>query len=316
MNNNLRQATLAGGCFWCMVKPFSGMNGIKQVIAGYTGGNTESPSYNEVCSDKTGHYEAVEITYDPLEIPYENILKIYWQQIDPTDAGGQFADRGLSYRTAIFYHDEEQRQVAEISKQDLATSGKFTHPITTAILPASVFYPAESYHQDYFLSNPGHYNRYYEGSGRKGFLEKHWPKKDRFPKHLTPLQYAVTQENQTEPPFKNEFWDNHDEGIYVDVVSGEPLFISRDKFDSGCGWPSFSSPINDNSIVKRNDLSHQMQRIEVRSRQADSHLGHVFSDGPSDKGGMRYCINSAALRFIPRQQMEQAGYGKYIALFD
>ena len=312
-------ATFAGGCFWCMVSPFEELPGIKKVVSGYTGGHTENPTYEEVCSGTTGHVEAVQITYDPSVFPYEKLLDIYWQQIDPTDAGGQFVDRGSSYKTAIFYHTEEQKRKAEASKKALEESGRFDKPIVTPILPAKPFYEAEEYHQNYHKKNPYHYKRYREGSGRDAFIEKHWGHregKDELKKRLTPLQYEVTQNNATEPPFDNEYWDNEREGIYVDVVSGEPLFSSRDKYDAGCGWPSFTKPIKEDRIKEKLDLSHGMVRTEVRSQKADSHLGHVFEDGPKDKGGLRYCINSAALRFIPKEDLEKEGYGEYLYLFE
>jgi peptide methionine sulfoxide reductase msrA/msrB len=312
-------ATFAGGCFWCMVSPFEELPGIKKVVSGYTGGHTENPTYEEVCSGTTGHVEAVQITYDPSVFPYEKLLDIYWQQIDPTDAGGQFVDRGSSYKTAIFYHTEEQKRKAEASKKALEESGRFDKPIVTPILPAKPFYEAEEYHQNYHKKNPYHYKRYREGSGRDAFIEKHWghrEDKEELKKRLTPLQYEVTQNNATEPPFDNEYWDNEREGIYVDVVSGEPLFSSRDKYDAGCGWPSFTKPIQEDRIKEKLDLSHGMVRTEVRSQKADSHLGHVFEDGPKDKGGLRYCINSAALRFIPKEDLEKEGYGEYRYLFE
>jgi len=312
------KATFAGGCFWCMVAPFEDLPGIVEVVSGYTGGHKENPTYEEVCSDTTGHVEAVQITYNPDIFPYEKLLELYWQQIDPTDAGGQFHDRGQSYQTAIFYHTEEQRQLAEASKAALAASGRFDKPIVTPILPAKPFYAAEEYHQNYHKKNPGHYKRYRKGSGREDFLEKVWaPKTDKteLKQRLTPLQYEVTQNNATEPPFQNEFWDHHGEGIYVDIVSGEPLFSSRDKYDSGCGWPSFTRPIRDYSIKEKLDLSHMMVRTEVRSKSSDSHLGHVFDDGPGPEG-LRYCINSAALRFVPKEELEEQGYGEYKVLFE
>jgi peptide methionine sulfoxide reductase msrA/msrB len=318
-NKQLELATFAGGCFWCMVKPFHEMLGIEKVISGYTGGHVENPTYEQVCTETTGHAEAVQITFDPELFPYGKLLDIFWQQIDPTDAGGQFHDRGSSYRPEIFYHSEEQREEAEASKQALQESGRFDKPIAVAIVPASVFYPAEDYHQDYYQKNALRYKHYSQGSGRVDFIARHWnTNKDReaLRSKLTPLQYEVTQNNATERPFSNEFWDNHEEGLYVDIISGEPLFSSRDKYDSGCGWPSFTRPLQAGSIDEKEDNTNGMIRTEVRSRTADSHLGHLFPDGPIEAGGLRYCINSAALRFIPLSQLDEEGYGKYRQWFD
>ncbi|WP_226681643.1 peptide-methionine (S)-S-oxide reductase MsrA [Sutcliffiella horikoshii] len=317
MMNILEKATFAGGCFWCMVKPFDEQDGIEEVVSGYTGGHKENPTYKEVCSETTGHYEAVQITFNPQIFPYEKLLDVFWSQIDPTDAGGQFHDRGDSYRTAIFYHSDEQREIALKSKHDLAQSGRFKDPIVTEILPAKPFYAAEEYHQDYYKKNPFRYKMYQTGSGRAAFIKENWKKENHadLKKKLTPMQYEVTQNNGTEPPFKNEFWNHTEEGIYVDIVSGEPLFSSLDKYDAGCGWPSFTKPINKEQIKEEMDVTHRMVRTEVRSKEGDSHLGHVFEDGPVDKGGLRYCINSAALRFIPVGQLEKEGYGEYSKLF-
>ncbi|MBM7542568.1 peptide-methionine (S)-S-oxide reductase MsrA [Amphibacillus cookii] len=312
-------ATFAGGCFWCMVEPFDQQPGIISVVSGYTGGHKEHPTYEEVCSDTTGHYEAVQITYDPNIFPYEKLVNIFWQQIDPTDRGGQFNDRGVSYKTAIFYHNSEQKEIAEASKKALSQSNKFDQPIVTEILPAKTFYRAEEKHQNYYQKNSFHYHLYKQGSGREDFIRKHWKpsySKEELKSKLTSLQYHVTQENGTEKPFQNDYYATEDEGIYVDIVSGEPLFSSLDKYDAGCGWPSFTKPINRNEIEESLDTSHGMRRIEVRSKGANSHLGHVFDDGPSEYGSMRYCINSAALRFIPKEQLEAEGYGVYKQLFN
>ncbi|KPL58198.1 peptide-methionine (R)-S-oxide reductase MsrB [Rossellomorea vietnamensis] len=309
----MEMATFAGGCFWCMVEPFENQEGIKEIISGYTGGQTPDPNYKEVTSGETGHYEAVQILFDPALFPYEKLLDLYWKQIDPTDSEGQFKDRGSSYRTAIFYHNDHQKRLAESSKIELEKSGRFADPIVTPILPVREFYPAEDYHQDFHKKNAFRYALYKRS--REDFLKKYWPKDRSYLKgKLTEMQYFVTQENGTEPPYENEFWDNTREGIYVDIVSGEPLFTSKDQYDSGCGWPSFTKPVMNASVSEQYDLSHRSTRVEVRSREADSHLGHVFSDGPGPKG-LRYCINSAALRFIPKEKLEEEGYGDFLILF-
>lgn len=308
-------ATFAGGCFWCMVAPFDEIGGIIKVTSGYTGGIFINPSYKQVISGATDHVEAVQVVFDPSLISYKELLQIFWQQIDPTDDGGQFSDRGNQYKSVIFYHNERQKQEAEESKLELTASNRYTEPIVTKILPAMGFFVAEDYHQDFYRKNQFRYALYRKGSGRDAFLTEIWPKDNAHLKEtLTERQFFVTQESGTEPPFDNPYWDHFKEGIYVDIVSGEPLFSSRNKFDSGCGWPTFTKPIMSASVQEKVDLSYRSTRIEVRSREANSHLGHVFTDGPNPKG-LRYCINSAALRFISINEMEQEGYGDLLLLF-
>ena len=307
---------LAGGCFWGVEGYFKRIEGVKDTTCGYANGRTENPSYEDVCRHDTGHAETVKVDFDDEVISLEDLLIYYFRIIDPVSVNKQGNDVGVQYRTGIYYTDESQLPVIKVAIG--REQRKYNEKIAVEVLPIENFYTAEEYHQDYLDKNLNGYCHINLSSAYEPIVrsEKYKRKNDEELKEsLTPLQYDVTVNAATERPFANEFNSNFERGIYVDITSGEPLFFSTDKFESGCGWPSFSKPIQKDLVKYSEDLSLGRRRIEVRSNVADAHLGHVFDDGPSELGGLRYCINSAALRFIPLDKMDEEGYGylkKYV----
>ncbi|KOO04308.1 peptide-methionine (R)-S-oxide reductase MsrB [Vibrio nereis] len=343
-SGDIEVATLAGGCFWCTESDLEKLPGVVDVVSGYSGGELENPTYKQVSSGKSGHIEVIEVKFDSEQVSYEQVLDQFFRHIDPTDDKGSFVDRGPQYRPAIFYHNSQQKQIAEQFMQEIDELGVFQAPLKTELIKFEKFWPAEDYHQDYYKRNKIRYNYYRYASGRDQYLDKIFgedrnekpvtlrelinqskttanaktytkPSDAKIKATLTDMQYYVTQEDGTERAFENEYWDNKREGIYVDIVSGEPLFSSTDKYKSGTGWPSFTKPISDKYIVTQTDFKLIYPRTEVRSKFADSHLGHVFKDGPKPTG-LRYCMNSAAMRFVAKEDMKKEGYVDYLYLFD
>ena len=320
-SKNVKEVYFAGGCFWGTEHFFKQIRGVVGTEVGYANGNTQNPTYEEVISHTTGFAETVKVTYDPEQVDLKLLINLYFKTIDPTSLNKQGNDRGDQYRTGIYSTDKETQAIIKEEVQKLAKN--YTKPVVVETIPLKNFYKAEDYHQEYLNKNPGGYCHIEPGlfemaKNANPLPKAKYQKQDKkvLKQKLTAEQYKVTQENDTEMPFENEYWDETREGIYVDITTGEPLFISTDKFESGCGWPSFSKPIAKKLIDEKLDRSAGMDRVEVRSKTGDAHLGHVFTDGPKDKGGLRYCINSASLKFIPKAEMEKKGYGEYIALLD
>jgi peptide methionine sulfoxide reductase msrA/msrB len=346
IDKKIETITLAGGCFWCIESALQETPGVIDAVSGYSGGAESSANYLAVTKGKTEHREVVQVTYDANVVSITEIVNTFWSAIDPTDAGGQFADRGFQYTTAIYYSSDAQKEVIEASKISLQSSGLVGGQIATQILPFRNFFIAEEYHQDYYKKSSDHYKRYERGSGRAGFVEETWARDAAIVyfeeqkkaaeielsfqaqrdynytdeeialllENLDPLAYHVVAESGTESPFRNKYWDNKAEGIYVDVVTGEPLFSSTHKYDSGTGWPSFWRTIDDDSVTMHEDNSLSTTRTEIRS--AAGHVGHVFEDGPAEEGGRRFCTNSASLLFVDKADMVSEGYEKYLDLFN
>ena len=340
--SDLKKVYLAGGCFWGVEAYMARIYGVQDAVSGYANGTGENPSYEDVIKGDRGFAETVEVTYDPALVPLDKVLKEFFKVVDPTSVNQQGNDRGIQYRSGVFYTEDSEKSVVEavIAKEQ----EKYNKKIVTEVLPLENFYMAEEYHQDYLEKNPEGYCHIDMGilneqeipgqegaaagvtsqSAKSAAASKKagqividpadYPKRssEELKSLLTDIQYKVAVEQDTEHPYSNEYWDTYEPGIYVDVSTGEPLFASEDKYDSQCGWPSFVKPILPEVVTYKEDKAYNMVRTEVRSRSGDIHLGHVFDDGPEDRGGKRYCINSASIKFVPLADMEAQGYG-YLA---
>ena len=314
----MKEIYLAGGCFWGAERYLSLLPGVTATEVGYANGKTEAPTYRQVCDEGTGHAEAVKVVYDPEQISLTFLLERFYEVIDPTNLNKQGGDEGTQYRTGIYYVDPADELM--ITGSVILLGESLTEPVVIEVLPLENYYTAEEYHQNYLVKNPAGYCHISLGmfEQAKAAVDeatvRRSAEKRSLREKLTPMQFEVTQNGATEPCFQNEYHAHFEPGIYVDVTSGEPLFVSTDKFESGCGWPSFSKPIAKALLAELEDLSFGRSRTEVRSEGSDAHLGHVFDDGPAELGGLRYCINSAALRFVHRDKMSQEGYAHLLPL--
>lgn len=311
-SSSLSTAYMAGGCFWGIERYFQALDGVIDTQVGYAQSKLPNPSYEQVCSGTTDAAETVRVEFDPQVLPLRTLTLLFLDVIDPFSIDRQGHDEGRQYRTGMFFTNDDQHSCYLKAKDELTKlSGKRVEVLVEGLRN---FYPAEKVHQDYLMKNPSGYchipiTKIAKAPQRQTMIERIW--------QLSPEQYQVSQLSATERPFINAYDQTFADGIYVDVVSGQPLFASTDKFDSGCGWPAFSKPIQSDSLTAHKDLSLSSQpRVEVRSAESGIHLGHVFDDGPAAGGGLRYCINSASLRFIPRADMEQEGYAEHLPLLD
>lgn len=307
---NLKEIYLAGGCFWGVEGYFRRIAGVVETDTGYANGTTGTTDYQQIHG--TDHAETVKITYNSGVIALEELLEHYFRIIDPLSVNKQGNDIGRQYRTGIYYTDKADAPVIQAFLKRM--QARYTRPIAVETAPLRNFVLAEEYHQDYLEKNPNgycHINLNLASVPLHDEAQFQTPDAKQLKERLTPLQYSVTQEKATERPFTSEYDKFDGKGIYVDIVTGKPLFSSSDKYDAGCGWPSFTKPITSQAVDFTRDSSHGMERVEVTSKTGGAHLGHVFDDGPQDKTGLRYCINGASLRFVPYGEMDAAGYGDY-----
>lgn len=345
-----RTMIVAGGCFWCVEADLEKTPGVIEVVSGYGGGNTDNPTYKTYGSG--GHREIVEVTYDANQISFEDILIVTLKTTDPTDDDGTFNDRGDKYSSAFFYETDEQLAIINNLIAEVDEHGPYEQPLAIDVEPRPTFWKAEDNHQDYYKGTLTKlkYQYYRNASGRSDFIKEHWgedkspdlswrtqfnssatsmndtqtyawasyvkPDKETLRSTLDAEAFDVTQEDGTERRHTSPLDKNWERGIYVDILSGEPLYSSRDKFDSGTGWPSFVAPITPDALTLHEDRKLFSVRTETRSAIADNHIGHVFNDGPADRGGMRYCMNGVALRFVPEADMVAEGYEDFLQYLD